>query len=383
MRIESKQLQDQIASAKIRLYNKLVNLDIKSLNISEYNQGYLGRKIASLKGVLQLYGRLLYLSLNNSPISPENFVLVDYGGGSGLISLLAAEMGIGTVIYNDIYDVSCTDVGVLSNILGLTLDHIVCGDVDELVSHLHKNSISINAVTSYDVLEHIHDVESHFKKLGCLSDSKFRIIYASGANIANPRYVRSVKKKQIEAEYKNRGEKRGHKERDSLQAYLDVRKNMISTYAPDLSSELVEQLACSTRGLIQRDIEECVDEFRRQGSISYRLDHPTNTCDPYTGNWCEHLMDFRWLEQILKNEGFSVEIMAGRYSTCGSLLKKSVKVFLNSMIQLLGRRGMFISPYYVVYADFAEHPYAYGCQGETAPIDRKNETKVPASNSTP
>jgi hypothetical protein len=65
-------------------------------------------------------------------------------------------------------------------------------------------------------------------------------------------------------------------------------------------------------------------------------------------------MAFEWLEQIVKNAGFSVEIMPGRYNTFGSLLKKSVKVFLNAMIHILGRRGMFIAPYYVVYADFAE-----------------------------
>ncbi len=280
--------------------------------------------------------------------------MVDSGGGSGLISFLASEMGIGTVIYNDIYDVSCMDAGRLSNILGLTLDHCVCGDVDELVSYLHKDSIFINAIISFDLLEHIYDVESYFKKLGCLAVCKFRIVYASSANVANPVYVHNVKKMQIKTEYRNRGKKWGHKERDSLQAFLDVRKNMISAYAPDLSSDLVNRLACATRGLIQQDIEKCIDEFRRQGTISYRPDHPTNTCDPYTGNWCEHLIDFEWLEQILKKQGFSVKIMTGRYNLCGSLLKKSVKMFLNIMIQILGRRGMFIAPYYLVYADFAE-----------------------------
>ncbi len=346
------QLKDQITYAQIRLYDKLVNLDINSLNISEYNQRYLGSEFTNLKGVLQLYGRLIYLCLKNSQISLQNFVLVDYGGGSGLISYLAAEMGIGTVIYNDIYDVSCTDAGRLSNTLGLTLDHIICGDVDELVSYLLRNSISINAITSYNLLEHIYDVESHFKKLGCLSDSKIRIVYASGSNIANHRTVRLLKKMQIEDEYKNKEKKWGHKERDSSQAFLDIRKNMISAYAPELSFDLVDQLARNTRGLIQRDIEKCVDEFRLLGSISYQIDHPTNTCDPYTGNWSDHLIDFKWLEQILKNEGLSVEIITGRDSLYGSLLQKTIKVLFNAMLQLLGRRGMFISPYYVVNADF-------------------------------
>jgi len=349
---ESKQLLDRVASARSRLCDKLIHLNIESLDISEYNQRYLESKIAGINDMLQLYGRLLYLSLNNSPVSPENFVLVDYGGGSGLISFLALEMGVGTVIYNDIYDVSCADVRRLSKVLGLTLDHVVCGDVDELILYLGENSIFINSITSYDVLEHIYDVESHFKKLASLSGSQFRIVYGSGANIANLLYVHSVRKRQIEVEYKDREKRPGQKGRDSLQAYLGARKKMISSYAPNLSSEQVEQLACSTRGLIQRDIEKCVDEYRRQGRITYHPGHPTNTCDPYTGNWCEHLLDFGWLEQILENEGFSVKILAGRYNTSKSLLKKSVKLVFNAAIQILGRWGMFAAPYYIVYAEF-------------------------------
>lgn len=352
--LNTKELLDQIELAQIRLYEKITNLDIKSLNISEYNQRYLEIKIANLKGILQLYGRLLYIALNDSQISIENFVLVDYGGGSGVISYLAAEIGIGTVIYNDIYDVSCKDFECLSHILGLTLNHIVCGDVDVLVSYLQENAISIDAIISYDVLEHIYDVESHFKKLGDLSGNKFRIVYASGANIENMRYVGSVKKKQIEAENKSRDKQWGHKMRDSLQSFLNVRKHIISEYAPNLSIELVEKLALSTRGLIKKDIEKCVDKYQLQGNIFYHIDHPTNTCDPYTGNWCEHLMNFEWLEQIVSSAGFSVEIMTGRYNVGGSLLKNCLKRFLNIMIRLLGRRGMFIAPYYVVYADFTK-----------------------------
>jgi len=352
--INDKQLQDQLTLAQSRLQDKLLNLDVTSLQLSEYNQRYLGIKISSLKGTLSLYSRLLYLALNNTQLSPKTSVLVDYGGGSGVISLLAAEMGVGTVIYNDIYDVSCKDVGILSNALGLPLDHIVCGDVDELMSYLQGNSISINAIVSYDVLEHIYDVETHFRKLGRLTGSRFRIVYASGANIENPRYVRSVKKKQLESEYETRDKKSGHKERDSLQAFLEIRKNMVSAYAPDLSFEVVEHLARSTRGLIQADIEKCVDEFRSKGCITYHIDHPTNTCDPYTGNWCEHLMEFEWLERTIKNSGFSVEIIAGRYTSGGSLLKRSVKTFLNAMLKILGRRGMYIAPYYVVYGECAE-----------------------------
>jgi len=75
--------------------------------------------------------------------------LVDYGGGSGLLSFLALEAGIGTVIYNDIYDVSCEDARKLGQALHLPLSRIVCGDVDELVSYLRKEKINVNAIVSY------------------------------------------------------------------------------------------------------------------------------------------------------------------------------------------------------------------------------------------
>ena len=75
--INNKHLLSQISLAQVRLYNKIINLDIKSLNISEYNQSYLGSKIHSLKGVLELYGRLIYLSLYKRNIAINNFVFVD------------------------------------------------------------------------------------------------------------------------------------------------------------------------------------------------------------------------------------------------------------------------------------------------------------------
>jgi hypothetical protein len=133
---------------------------------------------------------------------------------------------------------------------------------------------------------------------------------------------------------------------------------MISAYAPNLRSEQVEHLSHATRGLVKSDIEKCVDEFRQHGSVTYHPDHPTNTCDPYTGNWCEHLMSTRWLQQVLEDEGFSVEILAGYYPLWGSFPKKGVKFLLNVAIRLLGRRGMFIAPYYVVYAEHVPEPSA-------------------------
>lgn len=311
---ENNEIVQHISLAKDRLHKKLVALDIRSLGITEYNQRYLGGKLKNIGGELDLYGYLLRLCLSNNSLPIQQSVFVDYGGGSGVLSLLAKELGIGNVIYVDIYDGSCNDVEILSNALGLPLDYIICGDIDDLISFVQDNQIIINLIASYDVLEHIYDVEDHFKKLASLQEHYFRLVYASGANIKNPRTVWSLKKKQVEAEYKNREKTWGHKERDSLRAYYDIRKEIIAQHSAELiDPDEIEKLARTTRGLMASDIIACVDEYLHQGYITYNNDHPTNTCDPYTGNWCEHLIKTEWLKDILKELGYSVEIMNGHY----------------------------------------------------------------------
>lgn len=352
--LNNSDLRKSINSSQSRLIDKFANMDLQSLELSEYTEKYLESKRSRLKKELKLYGRLLYLSLKKSQIPLKDFVLVDYGGGSGLLSFLASEMGIGTVIYNDIYDISCKDVEISSNALGLKINHIVCGDVDELIKYLHNNTISINSITSFDVLEHIYDVESHFKKLGQINNSSFRIIYGSGANIKNARYVNRVKKVQFDVENNTRDKKEGHKDRDTLISYFEVRHNIITDYSPKLTPEEVKELSKKTRGLIKQDIEECVDEYLAHGSIKYHIDHPTNTCDPYTGNWCEHLMDLEWLEKIVMNAGFSVKIVTGRYHSNGVLLNDIIMKVLNSAIWVMGKQGFFLAPYYVVSAQMTE-----------------------------
>ena len=43
--------------------------------------------------------------------------------------------------------------------------------------------------------------------------------------------------------------------------------------------------------------------------------HPTNTCDPRTGNWAEHLMDLGTLRKKLAARGFESRILTGYYGS--------------------------------------------------------------------
>lgn len=307
--------------------------------------------LPALAAVLQKFGRIIYLAMKDSDISPEKFSLVDYGGGSGLISLLAAEMRVGSVVYNDIYETSCKDVAMLASVLGLNLKHVVCGDIEDLLSYTREKKILFNALVSHDVIEHVYDVKKHFTSLRRLKGQKFRIVHASGANIENPWFVHAVKKKHFEVEHQTRAKTRGHKDRDTLEAYVDVRRKIISSRAPGVPPEQLEHLARATRGLIKRDIERCVDVFLASGRVPYRMNHPTNTCDPRTGNWHEHLIPLNWLEKMVRENGFQAKIIPGEHYTTGIFPSRLVMTLLNLVITVLHRRGMILSPYYVLFAE--------------------------------
>jgi hypothetical protein len=349
--IVASDLNSRIASAQQRLRQRLVSLDIQSVGLSEYNQRYLRAKIAGIDTALHIYGRILHVALSNAPLPMEKLTVVDYGGGSGVLSLLTKELGVGTVIYIDIYEVSRADAAALGSKISLPLNHTLTGDVDALVDYVARNSLTVNAVISFDVLEHIYDVPAHFKNLSALSAQPFRAVYASGANIKNYWYVKGVTQQHLDVESRDRKKEWGHKDRDTLTAYSDLRKQIITAYAPQLSAPEVDQLTRETRGLMKLDIERCVDEYRIKGKHSYVPDHPTNTCDPLTGNWCEHLMDQDWLRARVEEAGFKVQILPGNYPVNGGLVKKAKKLAINTLITLLGAGSMCVAPYFFLCAD--------------------------------
>ena len=161
-----------------------------------------------------------------------------------------------------------------------------------------------------------------------------------------------LKKSQVKAEHTDREKTWGHKDRDALKSYLKIREEIIRNHAPALPPETVGTLAKLTRGLMKRDIEKCVDEYTAGGGISYKPDHPTNTCDPYTGNWTEHLMDTERLRSVLEEEGFNAAVLNGYYSNRGGAHRKMVTNFLNLLINNLGQTAAPLAPYYILFARY-------------------------------
>lgn len=112
MDYDNKNLCRKIDLATYKLFSKLKKIEINKLDISEYNMCYLNNK--NLNQIF-IYSQILYYILSEN-ININNFL--DYGGGTGLLSLLAIECGVPNVFYNDIYNISCRDAETIAKELG-------------------------------------------------------------------------------------------------------------------------------------------------------------------------------------------------------------------------------------------------------------------------
>jgi 2-polyprenyl-3-methyl-5-hydroxy-6-metoxy-1,4-benzoquinol methylase len=346
---DDRAVQD-INAAAGRLHGKLSGLNVHELEISDQNRGYLRNQLENIRFTLQQYSYLLSWSVAYSVVPYEEFVFIDYGGGCGILSLLAKELGLGTVIYCDICEPSCRDARVLGQILGDEADHYVHGDIDDLKGFLGANSIDCDGIASYDVIEHIYDIESFLVKLSDLSEGPFNVVMSSSANARNPKRRRDLTRFHIAAEYKGRERKPWYKESYCTKPYVEVRKEIISGYAPTLSNPEVERLVQATRGLIESDIKNVVDEYAETGEVIREPDHPTNTCNPYDGNWAERLMDANYLKEVLSKEGLEANVLGGYYGKQRNLPRELAAVILNCLISLFKNKGLYFARFYTVYA---------------------------------
>jgi 2-polyprenyl-3-methyl-5-hydroxy-6-metoxy-1,4-benzoquinol methylase len=349
-----KTLLRDIEAAASRLADKLSKVDVGQLSISDYNKRYFGGMLQNITATLQLRSYLLALALDGVKIPKEKIVVIDYGGGSGIFSLLAKEYGIGKVVYDDIYDVSCRDAEMIGIATENKADYYINGDIDNLIEFMRNKNLSCTAIVSYDVIEHIYDMDSFLRKLGSLSKDGLNIVLSSAANIKNPFMQKFYHKKQLDLELNDRQPVWGSKERDSLKSYLNSRKEIIEQYIAEknksLSKDIIDDLAKRTRGLMLNDIRREVDQYLQTGSLPVPLRHPTNTCDPYTGNWAEHLMDQDDLKNTLTQAGFETKILPGYYGDSNDPKKRFVKRGLNRIISVSGQQGLRLSGFFTLYA---------------------------------
>jgi len=201
---------------------------------------------------------------------------------------------------------------------------------------------------AHDVIEHIYDVKKWFSEIQNQYPS-LKVICTSHANKYNPLINRKLANIHKRMEFTNRNREWGTKERDQTESFLIIRENIIKNFNPLLQPMEVKTLAIKTRGLIKADIEKELTNYSLNKTITYSPNHQSNTCDPYTGNWSEQLIDLKELKKFLTKLGMNPIVQPGFYiDNKGSFMVRKLKLVANYLIYLLGFQGLYLSPYYVI-----------------------------------
>ena len=219
-----------------------------------------------------------------------------------------------------------------------------------------KNNLNASGIISHNAIEHIYDMNELFANISRLAKREVFVWLSTGANPLRKKTADILTAHAIRVENETREREPGHKERNALMAYKEIRKEIISELRPELQEEIVLQLANATRGLRKDHIEKYIKNYVDGEPIVLTPSHPTNTCDPLTGNWAERLMDpFELVEDAAKH-GLALKVLSGFWSMDGgNAIKNSVKRLSNIAISIGGTSCLFMSPYFVISGVANQH----------------------------
>jgi hypothetical protein len=312
--------------------------------LSDYGTKYFKRYLADTPGFIARSVFTLAWAVHESGKKLEDTELVDHGAGIGMLVMFARLCGFGRVIYTDNHQGMLNDAKVLTEHFGLQADSYCLGELPECIKKQiptlpHRTVISIN------VIEHVYDAFELIHNIGETLAGSSTFLILTYANPRNPIIRRNYTGVQRIRE--NHGLQSEQKGGATLKSFVQARGDIISAAAPDLETKDMHKLASLTRGMRKEDIEGAVSQFLASGMFPDPPDHPTNTCDPYTGSWEERLIDPKRYQQALVDEGFRTRLLAGPYFGGKSKLKRFFVPVANVAIRMSGPLNLHLAKYFM------------------------------------
>lgn len=312
---------------------QLAGIDFDSLPISTYNKEYIRRLRPALSYYLNIYARCLTEGMKMAGVSDIRALrLVDFGGGCGFLSLLAARAGARQVIYVDLNPQSVETVQVLKQTLGFGPDVVLSGSSDVLAAWSRREE-KPQLLVATDMIEHVYDLPRLFRELAEVNDG-LAMLFTTASTPFNPWVKRRLHRWMDDSE-------RGTMEQPN---YRTLRLEYLRKQCPRASEEELERWADLTRGLVYEDIRKALET-----GIFPPLPGRHNTCDPRTGNWMERILSLAAYKQLAAGIGYSLEVEKGFYNEeRESRAAAWVCRLLNGLIRATGRLGLCLAPFIVL-----------------------------------
>lgn len=324
----AERLEKRLHDNRDRIDAALFHLNPTGLMEPGYYSRRFLEKLPNVLSYLQVYVYIIGNALPNRSLSEIS--LLDYGGGWGLMGILAKEMGIGRVTYLDISPGPEASARTTAEVIGLQLDRYILGAEDALYACEER----FDSVVSSDVLEHVYDPASVFTAIRHVCAPGARVFHHTGAN------PKSLHQRVTLS--------RLHRQEEP--ALRSARAQVVRGCG--VTGSDIDRLAEATRGLNRRDIENAVARFIASGELP-QPDHPTNTCD-LTGYWLERLMEPARVAEKMGRAGYRAEVRQsfwgpGRSSRPIRAVKHALN-FASSLAVPIGLRSTF---YYAIAGEAA------------------------------
>jgi len=319
------------------LYKKIFDLPVKDLGFADFPLQYYitchdKRKFFSV----QTAAEILYRSIKHKGKAVEELVVMDYGAGLGSLFLLAKMIGCKKVVYNDIMEDMTDAATKVAAYLNIPIDIFITGDHRTTLQELKEQGIDCDIILSRNVVEHIYDLDDFYRQTSVYQPNAL-IYFSTTANYHNPAMQWHHKRihSRFEAEY------------------LPKRRKMIRTLMPQIDDTQLEQLAHATRGLAMQDFTEAVENFKRKGVLPDPNIHYTNTCDPETGLWQEHIIKIADYKRIIESKGYKLSVLPAFWDThYSSAWKSLIGKTMNFITNSLGpKKGLATTAFIYVIAE--------------------------------
>lgn len=322
------------------LSERLQKIDYDQLPISDYNKQYISNLKPAMHYYMKIYSACLSKGFDIINCSPEHATVVDYGGGSGFLSILAKSAGVGRVIYLDLNPKSVETIEILKKETGVGPDIILHGNSDTLADWCKKNDVHPDLLVATDLIEHVYDLRTFFKDLSGLNEG-MQMIFTTASTPFNPYVKRRLHKLMVSSES-------GTAE---IPNYYTLRKVYIENNYPHLPADEIEMWTLKTRGLIYPDIDKAIKTNKPP-----TLTDTYNTCDPASGNWTERILPIKEYRSLIGPYNYSLKVDKGFYNTDRkSTISSTICKWINSLIFLSGKAGFLIAPF-IFLSCIRQHP---------------------------
>jgi cyclopropane fatty-acyl-phospholipid synthase-like methyltransferase len=253
---------------------------------------------------------------------PQDKVILDAGCGYGVIAIILMLMGAREVWGLDISEERLTAFEHLIQ------DHHLSERLHAQLRGVEDTGLedgSVDAVISNEAISHYYNVDAFLREAARVLKPGGVLLIADGNNAANPFRRRDTE--QIWDRFENgpAGEVHGHRLETP---YIEMRRQIIRSTAPDLPPSTVDRLAQETAYMNQEQIVRAVNEYLTTGKLpGSRFDRRRCPVNPISGAYMEQMFHPAQLAREIEQYGFRARHYAALGGAIPTWLSAPARLF--------------------------------------------------------